>query len=316
MSKINTIVSIGFLVGVVSYMLSACNGSGSVNEDIGAGSTAHKQGEVNINIANPTLETGLYQPIAANQERVLVWQDEFDGEKLDPNVWFFEVGDGTQYGILGWGNDELQWYLPDNAVLSNGILTLSAKRQSVQGYEYTSARINTRDRFAFLYGRIEARIRLPRGQGVWPAFWLLPQSDTYGSWAASGEIDIVEAVNLGAKGGNTIHGTIHYGGVWPSNVFTGNPYDPPNNVTEQFHVYALEWDVTEMRWYVDDVLYATQNTWSTSKADFPAPFDQPFYIILNLAVGGRLPGSPDSTTQLPVAMEVDYVRVYSGKPSE
>ena len=179
---------------------------------------------------------------------------------------------------------------------------------------YTSARINTRDRFAFKYGRIEARIRLPGGQGLWPAFWLLPQDDVYGGWAASGEIDVMEAVNLGAAGGNTVFGTIHYGGEWPNNVFTGNEYIVPTDATAEFHTYTLEWDEAELRWFVDDVLYAMQNAWSTTSAPFPAPFDQPFYILLNVAVGGNFPGPPNAETALPVTMEVDYVRVYSGEP--
>ncbi|MDD9997246.1 MAG: glycoside hydrolase family 16 protein, partial [Rhodospirillaceae bacterium] len=152
----------------------------------------------------------------------------------------------------------------------------------------------------------------PGGQGLWPAFWLLPQEDTYGTWAASGEIDIMEAINLGGTGGNTVLGTLHYGGEWPDNVFSGNEYVVPGSATDEFHLYALEWDPTEIRWYVDDVLYAMQNFWHTASADYPAPFDQPFYILLNVAVGGRFPGSPSPGTVFPVTMEVDYVRVYSG----
>ena len=244
----------------------------------------------------------------------LVWSDEFDAARLDPEVWFFETGDGSQYGIPGWGNNELEWYLPDSAQLENGLLRITARQESRSGKNYTSARINTRDRFAFRYGRIEASIRLPGGQGVWPAFWLMPQDDVYGTWAASGELDIMEAINLGGTGGNTVHGTIHYGGEWPNNVFSGNSYDVPTSMTDEFHTYAVEWDETEIRWYADDVLYSMKNSWSTTNAAFPAPFDQPFYVILNLAVGGNWPGSPDGNTQFPAIMEVDYVRVYSGEP--
>ena len=192
------------------------------------------------------------------------------------------------------------------------MLTITANRESVGGSQYSSARINTRDRFALRYGRIEARIRLPGGQGIWPAFWLLPQDDVYGSWAASGEIDVMEAVNLGGAGGNSVHGTIHYGAEWPNNQFTGNEYVVATDATANFHEYALEWDQTEMRWFVDGILYATQNSWETSAAAFPAPFDQPFYILLNVAVGGNWPGAPTTGTAFPVTMEVDYVRVYSG----
>ena len=253
------------------------------------------------------------QPVSPGGATTLVWSDEFDGERLNPEVWFFETGDGSQYGIPGWGNAELEWYLPDSAQLGNGMLTITVREESVEGKAYTSARINTRDRFAFKYGRIEARIRLPAGQGIWPAFWLMPQDDVYGTWAASGEIDIVEAINLGGTGGNTVHGTIHYGGAWPNNTSSGESYAVATNVTTEFHTFAVEWDETEMRWYVDDVLYAMQNAWSTSSAPFPAPFDQPFYIIFNVAVGGNWPGAPNPGTAFPVTMDVDYVRVYAGE---
>ena len=269
---------------------------------------------VNVNISNPSLTIARNTAVTQGSSLNLVWSDEFDGAQLDPEVWFFESGDGSQYGIPGWGNNELQWYLPDSAELNNGLLIITAREESQSGRDYTSARLNTRDRFALLYGRVEARIRLPGGKGLWPAFWLLPQDSVYGTWAASGEIDVMEAVNLGASGGNTVYGTIHYGGEFPNNLSTGNQYSVASDATMDFHDYALEWDETEMRWYVDDVLYATQNTWSTTSADFPAPFDQPFYVLFNVAVGGNFPGSPDSSTEFPSTMEVDYVRVYSGVP--
>ncbi len=244
--------------------------------------------------------------------RNLVWNDEFDGTQLEPDDWFAETGDGSQYGLVGWGNNELQWYLPANAQVANGLLTITAQRESQGGYNYTSARVNTRDRFAFRFGRIEARIRLPGGQGLWPAFWLLPQDNNYGTWAASGEIDVMEAVNLGGTGGNEVHGTIHFGGPWPATQFSGQSYSVASSATGNFHVYAVEWDATEIRWYVDGVLYGTKNAWSSTGGPYPAPFNQPFYILLNVAIGGNWPGAPDMTTNFPVSMEVDYVRVYSG----
>lgn len=268
----------------------------------------------NVNIDNPTLIVADNFDVSPGDALTLVWSDEFDAAQLDPESWYFEAGDGSQYGIPGWGNNELEWYLPDSALLENGMLVITAREEASNGKNYTSARINTRDRFAFRYGRIEARIRLPGGQGIWPAFWLLPQDDVYGTWAASGEIDIMEAINLGASGGNTVHGTLHYGGEWPNNVSSGSGYEVATDATTDFHVYALEWDVSEMRWYVDDVLYAMQNNWSTTAAPFPAPFDERFYILLNAAVGGNWPGAPDAATVFPVTTEVDYVRVYSGNP--
>jgi beta-glucanase (GH16 family) len=268
---------------------------------------------INVNIDNPTLTVADNLPVTGTSGLELVWSDEFNAEKLDPEVWLFERGDGSQYGISGWGNNELQYYLEDSAQLENGLLVITARRQSVGGMQYTSARINTRDRFAFRYGRIEASIRLPGGQGIWPAFWMLPQDNAYGGWAASGEIDIVEAINLGASGGNTVYGTIHFGGEWPDQDSRGESYPVPEDAAQVFHTYALEWDETELRWYVNDQLYAVQSaTWSSTGGAFPAPFDQPFYILFNTAVGGNWPGSPDESTVLPVTMEVDWVRVYSG----
>ncbi len=268
----------------------------------------------NVNATNPILTIALNNDVSPGDRLSLVWSDEFDGASLDPNVWFFETGDGSQYGIPGWGNNEKQYYLPDNAQLGGGLLTIEVREETLGRFDYTSARINTRDRFAFRYGRIEARMRLPGGQGIWPAFWMLAQDSPYGGWAASGEIDIMEAVNLGGTGGNTVFGTIHYGGEFPNNRFTGESYVVPTDATADFHVYAVEWDATEIRWYVDDVMYAMQNSWFSSGGDFPAPFDNPFYIIFNVAVGGNLPGNPDASTAFPVTMEVDWVRVYSGEP--
>lgn len=268
----------------------------------------------NVNIDNPLLTIALNNEVSPGDRLSLVWSDEFNGAQLDPQVWFFEEGDGSQYGIPGWGNRELEYYLPDNARLEDGLLKIEAREESVGPYNYTSARINTRDRFAFRYGRIEARMRLPGGQGIWPAFWLLPQDSPYGGWAASGEIDIMEAVNLGVYGNNLVYGTIHYGGEAPANVYTGESYLVPADATAEFHTYAIEWDATEIRWYVDDVLFGVQNSWYSTNGDFPAPFDVPFYVIFNVAVGGNWPGSPNDDTVFPVTMEVDWVRVYSGQP--
>jgi beta-glucanase (GH16 family) len=268
----------------------------------------------NVNITNPTLTVADNTAVSPGGPLNLVWGDEFNAAQLDPEVWFFESGDGSQYGIPGWGNNEHEWYLPDNAELTGGRLIITAREQAQNGKNYTSARINTRDRFAFRYGRIEARIRLPAGQGLWPAFWLLPQENTYGTWAASGEIDVMEAVNLGGSGGNMVHGTLHFGGAWPNNASSGESYLVATDVTTDFHDYAFEWDETELRWYVDGVLYSVQNFWNSTSAPYPAPFDQTFYIVFNLAVGGDWPGAPNAATVFPAIMEVDYVRVYSGAP--
>jgi len=273
--------------------------------------------QANVNIPNPTLTLLDTFPVSPNDDLTLVWSDEFDGAKLDPEIWFFETGDGTSQGIPGWGNNELQYYLPDNAQLADGLLTITARREQVGGFNFTSARINTRDRIAFRYGRIEARIRLPGGQGLWPAFWMLPQDSPYGGWPESGEIDIMEAINLGGTGGNDIFGTLHYSrpnGPGAPSAFEEIKYTVATNATENFHVYALEWDENEIRWYVDGILYAMQNSWFSTQGPFPAPFDHQFHIIFNVAVGGNFPGAPTNNTVFPVTMDVDWVRVYSGDP--
>jgi beta-glucanase (GH16 family) len=268
----------------------------------------------NTNIPDPTLAVFDNAPVNPGSALTLVWSDEFDGARLDPETWFFQTGDGTDEGIPGWGNNELQFYLPDNAQISDGTLKITAHREQVGAFQFTSARIITRDRVAVRYGRIEARMRLPGGQGIWPAFWMMPQDSLYGGWAASGEIDVMEAINLGATGGNRIYGTIHYGGSFPANVFSGESYIVATDVRSEFHTYAVEWDPTEIRWYVDDTLYAVRNSWNSTGGPFPAPFDQPFYILFNVAVGGNFPGNPNAGTVFPVTMEVDWVRVYSGGP--
>jgi len=249
----------------------------------------------------------------------LVWSDGFDGDTLDLNTWFIQTGDGTDFFLpAGWGNNELQYYQADNITVAGGVLTIEARQESVSGYNYTSARITTQDLVAFRYGRIEARMKLPGGQGLWPAFWLLSQDSPLGSWAATGEIDVMEATNLGVLGNNSVFGTIHYGGEFPANTFTGTKTSVDTDATANFHNYAIEWDADEMRWYVDDVLYATQNNWWSEAAStnpegaYPAPFNQAFHILLNVAVGGNLPGPPDGSTVFPVTMEVDWVRVYEG----
>ncbi len=270
--------------------------------------------QTNVNINNPTLTIASNFAVSPGDTLTLVWSDEFDGAALDPETWFFATGDGAEVGLpSGWGNNELQYYLPDNAQLENGVLKITAKRETIEGFGYTSARLNTSDRFAFQYGRIEARIKLPGGQGLWPAFWMLSQDSPYGSWAATGEIDVVEAVNLDGTNDNEIFATIHYGGEFPANTSSSVTYVPGPDVTDDFHDYAIEWDETEIRWYFDGELYAVQNNWFSTAAPYPAPFDQPFHILLNLAVGGNFPGFSIDNDVFPAVMEVDWVRVYTGE---
>lgn len=241
----------------------------------------------------------------------LLWSDEFDGTSLDTSKWEAMLGDGSFYGIPGWGNNELQYYQSDsdNLFVSGGLLHIVARQQSAGGYNYTSARIRTRNKADFLYGRLEARIQIPSGQGLWPAFWMLPTNSPYGGWAAGGEIDIMESVNTATSA----HGTIHFGDNWPGNVSNGGSLYPGGVITG-FHVYAIEWDPLQIRWYFDGQLFHTvnENQWFSTGAsgDAEAPFDVPFHFLLNVAVGGNWPGPPNGSTPFPAEMLVDWVRVY------
>jgi beta-glucanase (GH16 family) len=240
----------------------------------------------------------------------LVWSDEFDGTEVDTTKWSFQRGDGTEVFLPpGWGNNEQQWYTDQNATVADGFLTITAREETVEpGYRYTSARLRSLGKGDWTYGRMEMRARMPLGKGLWPAFWMLPTNREYGGWAASGEVDIVEYIGSQP---NEIFGTIHYGGEWPSNASSGTPYQLPSGTfDEDFHEFAIEWEEGEIRWYVDDVQYGTQTDWYSTAAPFPAPFDVNFHLLLNLAVGGNLPGSPDSSTQFPAEYVIDYVRVY------
>ena len=250
----------------------------------------------------------------------LVWNDEFNGSQIDTNKWDFQLGTGSQYGLEGWGNNELQYYRKENAFIKDGNLVLEARKENFEGMSYTSARLRTvkddgTELFTKTYGRIEARIKMPKGNGIWPAFWLLPATTDYGVWASSGEIDIFEA-----KGRlpNRVYGTVHFGQAWPGNKYTGGMYKFPNggDITD-YHVYSLEWEPGVLRWFVDgNKYYETSQWWSLGAGEsepyaYPAPFDKPFYILLNFALGGNYDGgvAPEDY-ELPAQMLVDWVRVY------
>ena len=168
--------------------------------------------------------------------------------------------------------------------------------------------MRTANKGDWTYGKIEVRAKLPYGQGLWPAIWMLPTDWEYGGWPLSGEIDIMEIVGHQP---NRVYGTIHYGNSWPNNSQSGNAYVlPTGDFSDDYHVFSIEWEENEIRWYVDGLLYSTQNFWFTPSAPYPAPFDKRFHILLNVAVGGNWPGSPDETTVFPQEMRVDYVRIY------
>lgn len=238
----------------------------------------------------------------------LVWNDEFDGAEINLQKWEHEVNG------LGGGNNELQYYTDrsENSFIEGGSLVIRALNETFTGSDgtrnYTSGRLRTANKGDWKYVRIEVRAKLPYGQGIWPAVWMLPTDWEYGGWPLSGEIDIMEL--LGHQP-NRVYGTLHYGNSWPNNVQSGNSYTlPAGDFSTDYHVFTLEWEENEIRWFVDGLLYAAQNFWFTSSAPYPAPFDKRFHMLLNVAVGGNWPGSPDESTIFPQEMRVDYVRVY------
>jgi len=316
----------------VTWDLTGYNGNTTVAkvfEFTGTVENTSKTTTISIHVAAPSTT-----PVTPPQPQVdpwtLVWSDEFnsngthlDTNGLDLNKWGYQNGTGAQYGLDGWGNNEQQYYSSDNIEVTNGNLVITPEIETIEGKPYSSGRLWTSPTFTKKYGKFEARMKLPVGQGFWPAFWMMPKSDIYGGWAASGELDIMEA--RGSEP-TKVGGTIHYGGAWPSNKYTGKDYTFTGDKTiNDFHTYAIEWEPGEIRWYVDGVLYQTQNNWSTLGIDgeekyaFPAPYDQEFYIIINLAIGGNyvgnvVPGQAEFASN--PTMEVDYVRVYElvGRP--
>lgn len=255
-------------------------------------------------------------PVCMGQ--TLVWSDEFNGTAVDTSKWEFMIGDGSAYGIPGWGNNELQYYTsrPENAFVGSGMLHIVARRESYAGRDYTSARLRTLNHGDFLFGRMEANIKVPSTPGIWPAFWMLPTNSAYGGWAASGEIDIMESVNYA----NTIYGTIHFGGVWPNNTYLTCTRSTGVDYSQAFHTYSVEWQPGLLRWFIDGDGYCTRGSsqWYSESApnDADAPFDQPFHFLLNVAVGGNFPGNPNGASQFPQEMVVDWVRVYQIVPTQ
>jgi beta-glucanase (GH16 family) len=241
----------------------------------------------------------------------LVWSDEFNrpnNSAVDEAKWSFDIGG------RGWGNNELETYTsrPENARIENGSLVITALKETFTGPDqitrsYTSARLLTKKKFSWKYGRFEARIKIPYGQGNWPAFWMLGENIDAVRWPNCGEIDIME--NIGREP-STVHGTFH-GPGYSAGKGISAAYTLPGNrkFADDFHVFAVEWDPDSLLFYVDGSLYSTR-----TRADLPAGaawvFDHPFFLILNVAVGGGWPGNPDETSVFPQRMLVDYVRVY------
>lgn len=251
----------------------------------------------------PVADAG-YDAPSSYEGYSLVWKDDFDGPALDQAAWSFENGDGCP-NICGWGNNELEYYRPENLFFQDGKMIIEARAEAFGGKNYTSSKIVSRGKKTFKFGRIDIRAKLPRGKGIWPALWLMPQSSVYGGWPRSGEIDLMELIGHEPS---KVYGTIHYG-PGPGSTQISRGYTLPSGTfNDEFHVFSLEWKQDQIKWFVDGNLFSTVN-----KADLGAnnyPFNEDFYLIFNLAVGGNWPGSPDASTTFPQWLIVDYIRVY------
>jgi len=250
----------------------------------------------------PVDNTGYSTP-ATYPGYTLVWGEDFTGKEINTNYWSFETGNNN-----GWGNNELQTYTnsTENAFVSQGNLIIEARSLSPGGTGYTSARMITKNKKIFKYGRIDMRAKLPKGKGIWPALWMLGNNIDAVNWPACGEIDILEY--LGHET-NKIYGTMHWGANTNSHASKGSSYTlPAGSFDQQFHVYSIIWQQDSIKVLVDDIQYL-----QFAKSDVGGvayPFNADFFFIFNIAVGGNWPGAPDAFTTFPQRMVVDYVRVF------
>ena len=244
-------------------------------------------------VTTTTTTTTTQQDTTPSPSYTLVWSDEFNGTAVDTSKWNFETGN---LGV----NNEKEYYQASNATVANGNLVITAKYESVNNWAYTSARMNSANKVTAVFGRIEARIKLPVGAGLWPAFWMLGANINTGvPWPGCGEIDIMEHVNADS----VIYGTIHWNSNGAASYGLTTTTSPSN-----YHIYAVEWDASSIKWYVDSNLYCTANI--ANNINNTGAFHLPFFIILNLAVAGDFPGQTVDLTKLPASMYVDYIRVF------
>lgn len=234
----------------------------------------------------------------------LVWSDEFNGNKLNLSDWNQEIGNGNS----GWGNNELEYYTNStkNTFVSNGNLIIEARKEYTNGYAYTSGRMTTQNKKSFKYGRIDIRAKLPVGKGIWPALWMLGSNISTVGWPSCGEIDIMELVG---KNPATVYGTAHWKQSSGASKSFGSEFNLANgDFSSKFHVFSIIWQEDSMKWYVDDEYYCTVNRTTVGSANYP--FNDNFFFIFNVAVGGNWPGTPPASTEFPQRMFVDYIRVF------
>lgn len=258
--------------------------------------------QISVGDMGMAIPTTGYESSETYDGYTLVWQDEFEGTISDD--WVFELGDGCP-NLCGWGNNELQFYRRENAEVKDGKLVITAKQENMGGKQYTSTRMKTQGNQSFTFGRIDIRAVLPKGQGIWPAFWMLGESITQVGWPACGEIDIMEMVG-GQGRDNTTHGTLH----WSNNgnyASTGGKKTLSDGIlNDNFHVFSIIWDAAQITWLLDDEPFHHIDI----RPGHMDEFREPQFLLFNLAVGGNWPGSPDATTSFPQQLVVDYVRVF------
>ena len=277
--------------------------SNAVNGYILKGSSA---GTIRNDDTKVKINNNGYDAPASYAGYTLAWSDEFNGNALDMAAWSHQNGDGCP-NVCGWGNNELEYYTEraDNLFFQDGKMIIEARPENYSGKNYTSSKILTAGKKVFKFGRIDFRAILPKGKGIWPAFWMLPQHNVFGGWPKSGEIDIMEMVGHEP---NRTHGTLHFGPGPGSTSINRNIALSGGTFNDEFHVFSIEWKQDQLKWFLDGNLFSTIN-----KADLGAnhyPFNEDFFFIINLAVGGNWPGNPNANTYFPQWLIVDYVRVY------
>lgn len=235
----------------------------------------------------------------------LVWSDEFSGDNINLDNWTHEIGNGSN----GWGNNELEYYTSssENSYLSDGKLIIEAKKQNISGYNYTSARMISAGKQEFTFGRVDVRAKLPEGQGIWPAIWMLGADIFTQGWPSCGEIDIMELVGHQPS---EVHGTAHWGNQGSPSTYQGNGYTLAGGAkfSDEFHVFTIIWETNSIKWLVDDIQFFSITDANVTNTSYP--FNDSFFFIMNVAVGGNWPGSPNASTVFPQRMFVDYVRIF------
>ena len=259
----------------------------------------------NDSVAKPIsiIPTKGYTTPATYANLKLLWADEFDGTSLNEKFWNYELGNNN-----GWGNNELQNYKKENTSVKDGYLIIQAKNESAGNQIYTSSRLTTQDKFNFKYGRIDIRAALPKGQGIWPALWMLGKNIPQVNWPKCGEIDIMEMVGGSSGNGSdrTTYGTAHWDNNGSHAQYGGNTKLASGVFNDEFHVFSIVWDASKIVWYLDDKQFHAIDTTPAGLSEF----QEEYFLLVNLAVGGDWPGKPDGTTVLPQQLIVDYIRVF------